>query len=201
MNESSTELISRWREGDEAAAAELHRRYIEQLLRIVGGHLSQRMQSRIDADDVCQSVFRSVFRRVRHGEFEFHDDADVWKLLISVSLNKLRSKQRQALARKRDVSREEAMGDLRQVDPFVVQCLSRKPNMAEAAALAELWDQIVARLPSDCQDLLRMRIEGYSQQEIADQLKLSTRTIRRMHDRIADVLADLFREETSDDPQ
>jgi RNA polymerase sigma-70 factor, ECF subfamily len=196
--ESSTDLIQRWRTGDESAATELYRRYVQELLRVIGVHLSRRMKARLDADDVCQSVFRTVFRRARQGEFAFQDDDDVWKLLVTIALNKLRNKHRYMAASKRSVDRETPSGDLGHVDAFTARQLGRSPGSEEAALVAEVWDSVLTGLPCECQELLRLRVEGYSQQEIAEELRVSTRTIRRMNEQIRKHVSAMLRDDRAE---
>lgn len=52
-------------------------RYTEQLLRLVRKQLPERLRTRMDPEDVVQSVFRSFFHRLRQGQFRFEDSHDV----------------------------------------------------------------------------------------------------------------------------
>jgi RNA polymerase sigma-70 factor (ECF subfamily) len=189
---SSTELVCLWRKGDEKAATELYRRYIQRLFHTVDLNLPQKMKVRLDADDICQSVFRSMFRRMRHGEFTFQDDADFWKLLVTVALNKLRNQVRNASAGKRDVQRETPLDATSEPNPFLLNRLSRGPSVEEAAQFREIMERICEQLTSVERELLQLRAEGYLQQEIAERLNLSERTIRRMNERLRERVLDAF---------
>src|SRR5262249_16649412 len=59
--DTSAELLSRWRKGDEEAASALFRRYAEQLIVLARGHLSEKLAHRLDPQDVVQSAYRSFF--------------------------------------------------------------------------------------------------------------------------------------------
>src|SRR5262245_58097585 len=61
QDESSVHLVSRWRAGDQQAAAELFRRYASRLIALAQSRLSASMASRVDPEDVVQSVYRSFF--------------------------------------------------------------------------------------------------------------------------------------------
>jgi len=183
MNDSSNELVTRWRQGEEDAATELYRRYINRLLRAVDSHLPPSLKAKVEADDVCQSVFRSIFRRIRRGEFTFAEDADVWRLLVTVAFNKLRNKMRFAAAGKRDTRRELSY-DVGGADMFVVNRLSQGPSLEETIEFEELMNVIGSQLSPREQELLALRLEGYDQKEIADKFGVSTRTIRRMNDEL-----------------
>ena len=61
MPEDSRELLSRFQEGDAAAAEAIFARYANRLLALARSRLSSKLARRIDADDVVQSTFRSFF--------------------------------------------------------------------------------------------------------------------------------------------
>src|SRR5262245_19266678 len=81
-------LIELWRKGDENAARQIVDRYIDRLLLLARRHLSQRLASRVDPEDIVQSVFRTFFLRAREGQFTFADQDDLCKLLVRITLHK-----------------------------------------------------------------------------------------------------------------
>ncbi len=190
MADSSTALIDRWRDGDQQAAGDLYRRYVERLSGIVTAQMSQRFRSRLDADDVVQSVCRSFFRRVSEGQFQFDEDDDVWKLLVTISLNKLRNQIRRHSAAKRDAAQETQRRDNSLPDDFHLERLSATPSPVEAFIFSETIEKVSERLDEKHALLLQLRLEGHSQQEIAEQLRTSDRTIRRMLESIRQVLTE-----------
>ncbi len=189
MTQSSTELIDRWRQGDQQAADALYQRYIDRLSEIVNARLSQRFRSRLDADDVVQSVCRTFFRRVAEGQFQFDQDDEVWKLLVTISLNKLRNQIRHHSAARRDASQEVQRQDSSRPDEYLLEKLSVAPQPVEAFIFAETIEQISEQLDEKHALLLQMRMAGHSQQEIAEQLQTSDRSIRRMIESIREVLS------------
>src|SRR5262245_6951733 len=81
-------LIDMWRKGDENAARQIVDQYIDRLLVLARGHLHQRLRSRIDPEDIVQSVFRTFFTRLKDGQFVFAEQDDLLKLLVRITLNK-----------------------------------------------------------------------------------------------------------------
>ena len=61
-DENSINLLQRWRDGDEAAATEIFERYVNRLCGLARTQLSQRMQRRVEPEDIVQSAYRSFFR-------------------------------------------------------------------------------------------------------------------------------------------
>lgn len=194
MEGDSVDLVNRWRDGDEAAATELHQRYFERLLRVVSGQLVNSYRKEFEPEDVLQSAFRTVFKRVSDGEFRFDDDGDVWKLLVTVSLNKLRNRVRYLNAERRDVRRE--VGGEADFDGYLATQLSQPPGVEEAVEFAELMRTLLELLPESERTVVQLRMDGYSQQEIADQLGVTDRTVRRMWERIQVRVGMLFNEST-----
>ena len=186
----ATDLIEQWRDGDSDAATKLYELYCERLMRVVSGQLLERYQQQIDPEDVLQTAFRTFFGRVSEGEFAFEDDKDVWKLLVTVVLNKLRRQVRHMNAQRRDVRRE-IRGEA-DFDGQIASDLSRPPGIQEAVEFAELINDLFQFLPEDERKLLQLRIEGYSQKEIAEELDVTDRTVRRMWERVRERLVMLL---------
>jgi RNA polymerase sigma-70 factor (ECF subfamily) len=177
---TDAELVDRWRAGDEDAATILHERYLGRLLNLVGRHLAGKFNSRLDPDDVVQSVFRSIFRLTREGRFEFEGDSDFWKLLLTMALNKVRNTVRHHQAGKRDPSQESISTSADGVDGYIVNRLSSQPTVQEIVSFTDMLEQILLRLDPDQAALIQYRIEGYTQKEIAEKLNVDDRTVRRM---------------------
>jgi RNA polymerase sigma factor (sigma-70 family) len=76
-----------------------------------------------------------------------------------------------------------------------VNRLSRGPSIEEAVQFRELMEKVCEQLSCEEKGLLQLRAEGYQQQEIADRLNVSARTIRRMNDRLRDRLLEVFRDD------
>lgn len=194
MSEESVTLVNRWREGDEEAANALYEQYFAKLMPIVTGHVGQSIQPEFDPEDVLQSAFCTVFRRISKGEFTFGSDRDVWKLLVTIALNKLRQKVGRATTQKRDIKRKLGESDF---DGLLAAQLSESPGISEAAEFAELVRRIFGILSEQERLLLQWSMEGYGQLEIADRLGVTDRTVRRMWDRIRARLTTLFVEDES----
>ncbi len=67
---SFADLIGRVRAGDEAAAAELVRRYEPAIRRSARLRLNQRLRRAFDSLDLAQAVLGSFFVRVAAGQYE-----------------------------------------------------------------------------------------------------------------------------------
>ena len=80
--------------------------YVDRLTQYASTRMPNKLNPRVDSDDIVQSVFRSFFRRNREGEFSFDDSLDIWKLLIAMTYRKVINQVRHHTRGKRDVGKE-----------------------------------------------------------------------------------------------
>src|SRR5947209_3216932 len=84
---SDHSLLRRFREGSEDAATQLYLRYANRVYRLARAQCPADLARRIDADDIVQSVFSSLFRRARRGDYDVPAGEELWKLLLVITLN------------------------------------------------------------------------------------------------------------------
>jgi RNA polymerase sigma factor (sigma-70 family) len=169
------ELAARLQGGDPRAAEEIFARYAQRLTFLAEQQLSRKLAARFDGADVVQSVFRTFFRRSAAGEFRIDSSAELWRLLVRITLQKARAYGRQHTAGVRDVTAEAPGGGA----AFLIEALAREPSPAEAAALIDQIEELLRGLPSLYCDLLQLRLEGYSVSATAARLGVSRRTVHR----------------------
>jgi len=190
MNDDSpVQLIERWRQGDQAAAQALFQLYVARLVAIVGNRLSPNYVRHVDPDDVVQSAFRSFFLGAREGRFDFERDGDLWRLLVAVALNKLRMSVRRFSTLKRAANREETVPTLDNLCEEHAEVFAREPTPVEAVALADEVDTVMQRLTERERQILEMRLQGYNLEEISLETGRSERTVRRVIDKVRELLA------------
>jgi RNA polymerase sigma-70 factor (ECF subfamily) len=171
--------------GDAEASEQLFAHYATRLARLAERHLSRQVAARADADDIVQSVFRTFFRRNARGEFRIDTTAQLWRLLVTITLREVRSQARRHTAGVRDVAAE-----VPDAEPSLAAALSREPGPEEAALLVEEIDALLRGLPERYGEILGLRLEGYSVAEIATRLSLSRQTIYRALDLLQQRLED-----------
>ena len=167
--------IRRWGAGDQQAAELLFARYAAHLTQVAEQHLSRKVAAREGAEDVVQSVFRTFFRRSAGGEFRIDSSAELWRLLVQITLRKARAYGRQHTAGVRDVAAEAPGGGA----ALLTQALAHEPGPAEAAALVDQIEEMLRGLPGLYCDLLQLRLEGHSVSDTAVRLGVSRRTVHR----------------------
>lgn len=184
MTESTgdPDLVAKASAGDQEAARLIVNRYMERLWEAARKRISLRFASRVDPDDVVQSVFRTFFVRNKKGEFVIHDDDDLCKLLMRITINKTLRQIAKQRAGKRNPEREIGQG------PDSGDCLQdisgREPTADEELAFLDHLEHFLGKLSPQERDILEMRLQGHSNEDIAQKLGVYDRKIRRVIERI-----------------
>jgi RNA polymerase sigma-70 factor (ECF subfamily) len=155
-------FLRRVRSGDADAAAELIRRY-ESIVRLeVRMRLSDpRLRRVFDSQDICQSVMLSFFVRAAGGQFDLDRPEDLIKLLVGIARNKLAFQARKHRRQRRDIRRQEALGD----NAAVVA--GSDPTPSRQVEVAELIHEFRKRLSGEERVLAERRANGEGWDAIA----------------------------------
>ena len=186
--ESFDEIVSRLREGDEDAAREVFNRYSGRLIGLARSRLNTKMQAKIDPEDVLQSVFRSFFVRQGKGQFDLDDWDSLWSLLVRITLRKCGRRIEAFHAQRRDVRREIAQPDASVESCCQWEAIAREPTAQEAILLTETVEQLMERLDQIQQQILALRLQGYTVPEISHEVGRTERTVHRVLRRVREAL-------------
>src|SRR5262245_53147337 len=174
--DDSDDLVGQLQAGDPRGPEALFQRYAVRLARLAEQHLSHKLAGRLDGEDVVQSVFRTFFQRYARGDFQIDNSAEIWRLLVTLTLRKARAEARRHLAGKRDAAAEApGRGPL-------AELVSRGPGPAEAAELVDQIDHLLRGLPELYCHVLERSLQGHSVADIAEQLAVSRQTVYRALD-------------------
>jgi RNA polymerase sigma-70 factor (ECF subfamily) len=156
------DLIRRVRAGDEAAAAELVRRYEPAIRRAVRIRLADtRLARAFDSMDVCQSVLASFFVRAALGQYELDTPDHLLKLLATMVRHKLADQVDRERAECRDNRRvEEGSAETREV-------VSAASSPSRQVAARELLAEVRRRLSPEERQLVELRNQGLDWAAIA----------------------------------
>lgn len=178
--------------GDPAIEEEFWRTYAGPLHRVADRQLSQQLKRRVDPEDVVQSACRTFFRRVRQGEFEIQDRSDLWRLLLTITLNKARMQARYHGRACRGMDREQALVE----EPAGKQGSPLEDALA-AIDFADFLESILKHLSGEQQAILQRTLDGQTQDEIAEAVGCSQRTVRRMQTKIRESLQSILQSDLS----
>jgi RNA polymerase sigma-70 factor (ECF subfamily) len=157
--------IRRIRAGDEQAAAELVRQYEPLIRREVRLHLeNQRLRRMFDSMDVVQSVWAGFFLRMAAGEYDLDNPQQLVGLLVRMTRNKLASLAKKQYRQRRDTRRTEDDADV------LKRIAMEDPTPAEQVANQELLEALRMQLTLEERQLVELRADGLSWDEIAARL-------------------------------
>ena len=176
-------MVGRIRRGDDAAAAELVRRYEPAIRRAVRLQLRDpRLRSLLDSTDVCQSVLASFFVRAAAGQYELDRPSQLTRLLVVMARNKLASQARRPHVVRREPGPGLGPGD--EEGP-----LAPGPSPSQQAAWRDLLQEVRNRLSEEERQLVDRRGREQEWSQIAAELGGSPEALRKKLARALDRVA------------
>jgi DNA-directed RNA polymerase specialized sigma24 family protein len=181
---SVTLLLGRLRAGDPAATADatarLWGRYFGALMRLARTRLPGAVRRAADEEDIALSALDSFCRGEAAGRFPTLEDRDdLWRLLATITLRKVRDAIEYEGRKKRSSGRK---GEAAVV---LDELLARDPSPEMAAQFADLLGHLIGRLDEEVlRKLAELKLFGHTEEEMAAELGVSPRTVRRKLDLI-----------------
>lgn len=174
-----TGSVSQWIEqvkaGEESAAAHLWQRYQPQLLDIARRKLNGG-RGPGDEEDVVVDALASFFQRTKGGRFpDLQDREGLWRLLVTITNRKAinqiahENRQKRGSGNKPGQLHEEAT-------PQTSPDAAPDHAMIVAESLAALLESLSS---DELREIAMAKLEGCSNQEIADQINYSVPTVER----------------------
>lgn len=190
MPDDITQLIARARQTDDAAAAAIWDAYFDNLTIYARRKLAAMPRRSVDEEDVVLSAMNSFFDGAKKGKFQPRDRDELWKLLATITVRKATAQLRKHYAKKR------GGGDVRGESVFmrpgdasenfgIDQVLDDKQLPEMSLKLAGTCEEMLEQLGDDSlRRIALMRLEGFSNDEIATELNVSLATVKRKLKRI-----------------
>jgi RNA polymerase sigma factor (sigma-70 family) len=176
---SVTLWLSQLRLGQDYAAQKLWERYYTRLVRLAQKRMSHTPRRFEDEEDVAQSAFATFCANLADGRFpQLHDRHDLWKLLIIITARKATNSVRREKTLKRGGPTVQT--GQQSPSPQLEHLIGDEPSPDFALQAAETVRRLLDSLPSPSLRILAMnKLEGYTNEEIADRLGWSLRTVER----------------------
>ena len=175
-------LLEKAQAGSQDAMCELIERYAPHIVRAVRRKLSKAIRPKFDSFDFVQGVWASFFAASR-GFAKFDRPEELMGYLVTLAHNQVVDEiRRRMMTEKYDVNRERSLDDS---DLHVARSLAAlEPSPSEVAVADELWARLLKGQPEHYRRILELRRAGNTQQQIADELGLNEKTVRRAIQRI-----------------
>jgi RNA polymerase sigma-70 factor (ECF subfamily) len=175
-------LMRRVEGGCGEAAQELFTRYGPHILRVVRRKLDKKLRSKFDSLDFVQDVWTSFFAQGQLRR-DFDRPEALVAYLANMAYHKVVDAFRQRVqTRKHDVNREHSLDGLRS---GAGELIARQPTPSQVAVANERWQQLLDGQPARYQDILKLLRQGNTHEEVALQLGVNEKTVRRVVQKIA----------------
>ncbi len=166
--------------GDSIAEQALWDHYFARLAALARQQLRDLPPHLRDDEDLALSALNSFFARAKQDGFpQLHDRSDLWQLLAKITVRKTLHQRRNTHAQKRGNGQapSDLAGDLRNL-----AAVEPTPDML--VAVKEEYQRLMDLLSEELQTVVRQKLEGYSNAEIARHLGRVERTVERKLERI-----------------
>ncbi len=178
--------ISAMKQGDPRAIEDIWNQYFCRLISLARDKLRGVAGRTFDAEDIALSAMNSFFLGAKGGRFPKLDDhTDLWRLLVTITARKAQKHLRRRYAQKRgqgNVRGESVF--MKSDDPGegagIAAVMGNEPTPELAAEFAESCTVLLEMLDDQVmQEVARLKLEAYTNVEIADQLGCTVRTVER----------------------
>lgn len=190
-----TVWIEQLKAGDAQAAQELWETYFQRMVELARQKLEGARRAAADEEDVALSAFKSFCLGARSGKFtQLIDRSNLWPLLVAITVNKsvdlIKHENRKKRGGTGHTPPAPQPGEparppelLRPQQVQLAELISHEPTPHFAAELSEQLERLLARLEetgdSRLGQIALLKMEGYSNSEIAESLGCVRRTIER----------------------
>ena len=187
-------LLGGLKGGDDRAAQALWERYCDRLVRLARVKLRNTKRRMADEEDVALSAFHSLCLGTREGRFPALADRDsLWGLLVFITAQKAADQIVHERRKKRGGGKVRGNsvfnhGPAGSQEVGFDQILSKSPGPETLSLWAESYERLLDRLgDATLRQVAELRVQGYTLEDIAQQLGVALRTVHRKLDLIRKV--------------
>jgi RNA polymerase sigma-70 factor (ECF subfamily) len=174
-NTEFAELLERARAGDEAALARLVEQYEPKIRVVARVLLGPALRPYLDSTDVVQSVHRSLLVGLRGGKFDLAGPSGLVALAVTMLRRKV-ARQWRHLRKQQRLSVGDALEEA-PADPLDARPGSA-PDPAAEAAFRDAAKNLYEQLSEPEQQMLDLRLQGFTTDDIAERLGLHPVALR-----------------------
>jgi RNA polymerase sigma-70 factor (ECF subfamily) len=175
---------ARLRSGDGEAARQLVRQFTHSLIALARRRLPGRLQRKVDAEDVVQSVYRSFFRRLDRGRIELRDWSSLRHLLATMTKCKCINQVNHFAAEGHKAELEVPLPLTTEEGDPGPTLASRLPAPDQAAELAETVEYLLRGFEDWQREVVVLYRERYTIPEISERVRYSERAVHRTLERV-----------------
>ncbi|MBL8901113.1 MAG: hypothetical protein JNM84_26030 [Planctomycetes bacterium] len=170
---SITAWLAALKSGDESAAERLWERCFQQIRDRAQQRLGAAGVRDVDGEDIAQSALHALYAGARDGRFPKLDRReDLWRLLFTIAARKSSNAVRRD-ARRSEVGESALHGALAAEQQLDLE----DPRAFETSMLA--CEELIQKLESKLRDIAYLKLQGFTNEEIAARQERSVKTIER----------------------
>jgi len=186
------QLLEELSQGSDEAASRIVDLYSTNILRVIRRSLPRAIRPKIDSVDIFQSVWMSILaKRTRLAQLDTPQRFIAY-LAATARLKVLEKYRHFTRMQAFDVKREQRMSDpidacnakLGVVIAKATFTDVKHPPASAVAQAREAWQKIISNCNERDQQIVELRLKGQTYETIANELNVSTRTIRRTLQRL-----------------
>lgn len=179
--------IKEARQGDQDAAKKIWVRYVHQLLKVARARWKNMPRRTVDEDDVVQSAMKSFFRHLSGNLLGVENRDELWRVLVTITHRKVIATQRRQFAQKRGGG---LIGSTEQEVMDINHLVSAEPSPEFAVLVAEECAcrmESLSKVDVTLVNVAQLKLEGYTNEEIAQRLSRTKRSVERKLNRIRSI--------------
>lgn len=181
---STSGSVSEWIEGlktgNSSATTHLWNRYHPGLLRFARCRLHNEARRVTDEEDLVIAAFESFFHRAAAGQFpELSGRKELWALLVTITDRKVINTLRRHMTGKRGGGRVRGESNFTSGNNEGERVMATTGSPHLPPDVAACLSEMVATLDEDMRQIVCLRINGYTNEEIGQRLNRSLATIER----------------------
>ncbi len=173
-------LMERLRLGDPEVAEHVFKEFGQRLINLARCRLGGNFRSKVDPEDIMQSVFKSFFRRQADNPFVLESWENLGSLLTVLTLRKCGFRNSYFRAQCRDVKRELAPRATTDDVRANWEAIAREPTPLEVAVFNETVSDLLRDLSPRDRAIVERSLQGLSVQEVSAEVNFTERTVQRV---------------------
>lgn len=182
---SVTRWISQIREGQQEALDAFSKRYFSKIRNLAKSRLSKP-----DSEEVANDVLIALTNSIASGKYpDLTDRTSLWYLILKITQRRVIALSRRDRARRRipmelvesePTNDAEDMDSLTEYESDLDDVITSKSSDATWVEISDCWEELLRCLPDDeCRKIAQLKLEYYSNREIAQMLRFTPSMINR----------------------
>ncbi|EMI53518.1 ECF-type sigma factor [Rhodopirellula sallentina] len=181
-----TLLMAQLSDGGGSASDQLWQEYFPKLANYARRKLAPAAARSYDGEDVALSAMNSFYEGMKERKFDnLHGRDELWRLLLTITARKVSARHRKVGRLKRGAGKVRGESVFGNVDDGerafgIGDLLGTDPTPELIAELSETTQQLLNTVDDErVREIVRLRLEGYRNSEIAEKLGCAKRTVER----------------------